>query len=31
LHTTLGMRTPVEHEAAHYTATAALQPEPQPV
>lgn len=31
LHTTLGMRTPAEHEAAHYTATAALQPEPQPV
>ena len=31
LHTTLGMRTPVEHEAAHYTATAAPQPEPQPV
>jgi putative transposase len=30
LHTTLGMRTPAEHEAAHYTATAALQPEPQP-
>jgi putative transposase len=28
LHTTLGMRTPAEHEAAHY---AALQPEPQPV
>jgi putative transposase len=28
---TLGMRTPAEHEAAHYTATAALQPEPQPV
>jgi putative transposase len=31
LHTTLGMRTPAEHEAAHYSATAALQPEPQPV
>ena len=31
LHTTLGMRTPAEHEAAHYTATAALQPEPQPL
>jgi putative transposase len=28
LHTTLGMRTPAEHEAAHY---AALHPEPQPV
>jgi transposase InsO family protein len=28
LHTTLSMRTPAEHEAAHY---AALQPEPQPV
>jgi putative transposase len=28
LHATLGMRTPAEHEAAHY---AALQPEPQPV
>ena len=28
LHTTLGMRAPAEHEAAHY---AALQPEPQPV
>ena len=28
LHTTLGMTTPAEHEAAHY---AALQPEPQPV
>jgi putative transposase len=28
LHTTLAMRTPAEHEAAHY---AALQPEPQPV
>jgi putative transposase len=28
LHTTLGMRTPAEHEAAHY---AALRPEPQPV
>jgi putative transposase len=27
LHTTLGMRTPAEHEAAHY---AALHPEPQP-
>jgi putative transposase len=31
LHATLGMRTPAEQEAAHYTATAALQPEPQPV
>ena len=31
LHTTLGMRTPAEHEAAHYTATAAFQPEPQPI
>jgi putative transposase len=28
LHTTLGMRTPAEHEADYY---AALQPEPQPV
>jgi transposase InsO family protein len=28
LHTTLGMRTPAEHEATHY---AALQPEPQPL
>jgi putative transposase len=28
LHTTLRMRTPAEHEAAHY---AALHPEPQPV
>jgi putative transposase len=28
LHTTLGMRTPAEHEAAHY---AGLQPKPQPV
>lgn len=28
LHATLGMRTPAEHEAAHY---AALQPEPQPI
>jgi transposase InsO family protein len=28
LHTTLNMRTPAEHEAAHY---AALHPEPQPV
>jgi putative transposase len=28
LHATLGMRTPAEHEAAHY---AVLQPEPQPV
>jgi transposase InsO family protein len=27
LHTTLGMRTPAEHEAAYY---AALEPEPQP-
>jgi putative transposase len=27
-HTTLGMRTPAEHEAAHY---AGLQPKPQPV
>ena len=28
LHTTLGMGTPAEHEAAYY---AALRPKPQPV
>ena len=31
LHSTLAMITPTEHEAAHYAATTALQPEPQPV
>jgi len=31
LHSTLGMLTPAEAEAAHYAATTALQPEPQPV
>jgi transposase InsO family protein len=31
LHSTLGMLTPAEAEAAHYAATTALHPEPQPV
>jgi putative transposase len=31
LHSSLGMLTPVEAEAAHYAATTALHPEPQPV
>lgn len=31
LHSTLAMITPAEHEAAHYAATTALQPEPQRV
>lgn len=31
LHSTLGMLTPAEAEAADYTATTALDPEPQPV
>ena len=31
LHSTLGMLTPAEAEAAHYAATTALPPEPQPV
>jgi len=31
LHSTLAMITPAEHEAAHYAATTALQPERQPV
>lgn len=31
LHSTLGMLTPAEAEAAHYTYPTALQPEPQPV
>jgi len=31
LHSTLGMLTPVEAQAAHYAATTALHPEPQPV
>jgi transposase InsO family protein len=30
LHSTIGMLTPAEHEAAHYAATAALQQELQP-
>jgi putative transposase len=30
LHSTLGMITPAEAEAAHYAATTAPQPEPQP-
>ena len=31
LHSTLGMLTPAEAEAAHYAPTTALQLEPQPV
>lgn len=31
LHSTLGMLTPTEAEPAHYAATTALHPEPQPV
>ena len=31
LHSTLAMTTPAEHENAHYAATAALNPEPQPI